>query len=1621
MNTAGTDGGIHRMRMQEKHAGGLPVEFLLATIMAMLSGATACGQGRTAISGQGPAKASDDPYFIVLCTDVSQSMNASDPLFEDKATGKRTTLRDDAQFTFLALLGENPTENLVGVCKFSDRISEGLPGGTSEIVPAGSALLTWQQVGADWQNVRERISTRKSDSGGTRIEAALQWARRRIGVAREQYRAKGHGIVILLSDGDPDHASHQMDGGPVLRAAADLASEDTRVYAIVVNAGSYRSGREPRRLRNADMVAEKLMDMIGDMTRGRTYRITATSSLLDIFLNIFQAAPGSPPISNTAIFDVSKHHRTVVFIGPSLESIRLEPAAGGTAGKPYILAVKDGLDEASGIDRRVVPLAKWNIMILRRPVEPGRLDGYWCGKWRPDGGGAGGKYDGRIYLITDFLLRLEMEPQSPCWMDERVRIRAHLVDRPRVLGEQTEVVPPLRGKDLSLSFVAVRGQTAAPIAVGDEWDPSERVYRSVPFQLSAPGRYTITCNCADRAQNREIPLGAFSTDVLVEPSPLSLVIHTASTGAVVFPRGEDSSQGTTVQGGEEVYAELRRQGDTTIEITDAQLHVANMTPSQRPFRPEAGRLVTEPFALPKGDKRLAGQAQVRLRVAEVARELDLPGDGFDFFYETPQELTGQFSDQRTALWVGERHRQVLHLSVFPVFPDLADATSGLFPRELPRAVMTFLGDPVGEPVVLPVQCTLDGLTTEKQDNAIRITGTYTLELGGVIPPSRRCEVDLGTILSGLQVRKKSYEVINPVSRRVFTYQVAQELDEQAQEGVAETLVTDEPIVFGAAWSPDQDVNRVTIEVREQEASGDRKSVLVVLPDAGTATSSRATRLLQKELQKDKNYEVDVVIDCKPEGADKYTTIRLPGGAFKAIDRHLKLSQLVIGSGGGQDLSCHALETMQIPLRAYFTGYTPDNPDHNRLITDFKNSCRLTTTNDSGSQDDISAGMEWTTSKEGPGRSYILEGQALYAPNRAGSHTVELTGNFDESGPAGQLRSILTAACRLSARAPRFTLKVLEIVSPDERVLFDSERLISGGKQPEPVHNSYATPLRILLDSSGAVGSSSEQPLKVSVALKRKNPTEAYTETVFFRELAFASGSEKAEILVDESPLAREGDYFLQLSTSAPGTGAAPLSLTTPALVTIGNRIVPEEVIPPHGFLTLATRQWPFSYRIPVQTSLPFRSADLTFEFQFAGMEDTWLTGVASVDEGGGFLRVRHPDFLPPLNGIVDGPMRFRLRCMDIDPVTWKSTSPIQMAEPYLEGIDLYWKKGANERILTGPDPALKPPFELWVRPRFRPAAELQGWWSTRQTEVSIVKTTGLAEGEPNDSPGLLMRTIALANAGRKEDFAKIRLVQNPPGGQADAPDMSEAGSTRVWGWPRVRHDDVYRILVWASYEERPFDISAAGSRNPPALPREIKECMIAGTIHVKRPFLDIPLAWGLVLLVAAVGALAQITKRWAPTLKSLGLRIYVKGDAMVAPQESNSAEVSLAHETSWADEVQVYTQYLSSRHPGWSPATVRWLTQLTVLFRRLFLPRRRLCISVRPTVDSAARDVQMALVCLWTGPKRRHGALWSSMNGVIDLSRTRTEDQELELHLSYRVDPDPEKITVPVTMCIGRA
>lgn len=1605
------------MVMQQKHgSGNCPAVRFYAAIVAVLLGGWAHAQDL----GRGSEQASNDPYYIVLCTDVSGSMNASDPLYRDRS-GKLTTLRDDAQLTFLTLLGECPIESFVGACKFSDRVTGGLPGGESEAVAMDDALLPWRRIGADWESLREQLSTRRSDAGGTRIEAALKWGHQRISLARQKSHTMGHGIIILLSDGDPDRASSELRNGTVLNTARELAATDIRVYSVIVNKASYRPGRTSSRLSDRESAAEQLMELVANTTRGHTHRITATSSLLDIFLDVFSIVPTSPPLVNPTAFDVSRYHRTVVFIGPLSPSIRIEPTAPGAGGQAYLLPVKDGVDETSGIDRRVIPLTLWNIIILRRPADSEQLNRYWSGTWRPALAAADARYGGRVYLITDFLLRLAMEPMSPSWTNERIRVAAHLVERPRELGEQAGEASRLHAGSLSLSFHVDRGRTAAPLTVGAErWDEARQVCRSVPFQVDGAGRYTVACECFDSAENRKVPLGEFSTDLSVEPSPYSWVLCRASDGQVVFPKESDAAlDAMAVKGGERVYAELRRQGTGAMPDLNAQLHVANLTPSQYPFRTDSGRRITQPFQLPKGDIHLMAQAQIRLSGDGGARELNLPGD---FFYNRGEMgLECAFSDSRTALWVGEYHRQTLRVSVFPVFAEAADAVTRLFPRELSQPAMTFLDADGGAPVTAPVRCVLGTVTRDRQQNAIRLTATYTLDLMEPIPACRRCQIELGPILAGLDTGKKEYDVVDSAENGILAYCVRQSGDDPNARGIAETLAANEPVVFRVERGANQGIGDVLFEFQEQGGGQDPNQAAVRVPLTGTSAISEIGYSLDKELRRNTNYDVCVYVNVRPEGASQDLKLRVRGGSFRAVERYLELQQLVVGPATGEDLSCYAMETLEIPLRARFTGYRPGIPEHSRLIADFKDSCRLAAVSDSNEQSDVSASIQWSRAQAldagGLNQSYELEGRALFTPSAMGRHRMELRGEVEVPSNEGKLQSVCTANCRLFVKEPWFKLKVREITPRAEQLVFDTDRLAAGGKLIEPVRNSYATQLRVSLDFSGAIQSSPNHPFKVGVAVKHRGPSGTYAENVLSKELEFASGQETAEFTVDNPPLTQTGGYFLALTTV--GSENRRVELTTPVLVTITEMDSPQEIIPARGFLTDMVRQWPFSYRIPIQSSWSFKPIDLRFEFQFAGMKDTWLEGVASPSEDGSHLIVRGPDYLPACDGVAVGPMKFRLRYMGADRVTWESVSPIQVVKPCLDGVDVFWTKGRQEFVADKADVVLRPPFTLRVRPRFRSAAELQGWWSRQDTSIWIARAAGGVDAKSCDSPEYLGRLTQLVAAEGNDDglvrMLPSRTVQDEQNGIAVLHEESSGG--RFWGLPRLSHRDVYYILASARYEEKPAGTVMAISDGP-AANRTITEWTSSRAITVERPW-EVPYMWWLLTGVLATVMLTQVVKsRWVPSPAALGLSVHVRGDAVIRPARQNPTVADLDHETPWLDERQMYTEYLSSRHPQWSTTLVRLAVWARVALSRLFRIRRRLWISVRPEVDRSATNVQTALMCVWTGVGSRRGAMWSSHGGEIDLPDTG-ETAEMGLNLSYRVDTN--EMSAPVAVCIRRA
>ena len=81
-----------------------------------------------------------------------------------------------------------------------------------------------------------------------------------------------------------------------------------------------------------------------------------------------------------------------------------------------------------------------------------------------------------------------------------------------------------------------------------------------------------------------ISLGSYSTELPVEPGPLSLVLRRAPDGEVVFPGADETPRkADAVKGGEQVYAELSGQTGSSLKDLDAQLHLTNATPPQQPF------------------------------------------------------------------------------------------------------------------------------------------------------------------------------------------------------------------------------------------------------------------------------------------------------------------------------------------------------------------------------------------------------------------------------------------------------------------------------------------------------------------------------------------------------------------------------------------------------------------------------------------------------------------------------------------------------------------------------------------------------------------------------------------------------------------------------------------------------------------------------------------------------------------------------------------------------------------------------------------------------------------------------------------------------------------------------
>jgi len=1590
-----------------------------------------------------------DSCYIVLATDISGSMNKNDPLVTDQE-GKLQAIRDDAQLTFLQLLEHLRTRHYVGICKFTDKITYGLPGGSRKTVKQSQSLLDWQETSLDWETLRKQLSTKKAALfRGTRINEAIEWSYQRILLARKWCNDDGPGVLVVLTDGDPDNALKELSprGGPVLRTADKLASENIRVYPIIINTASYQLGRAPSGLDSKNKAAERLMELVAAKTDGKAYRITATFGLLDIFLDILNInLPDIPAPTevekSTGSFVVSKHHRTAILIGPALESIRLEPFDGKASRKPYSLSLMQGLDSTSGIVRKIIPLAKWNIVILRRPESLDSIEDFWCGRWRPVVKGSTATYQGRVYLITDFLLHMDVEPTSPSWAHELIQIKARLMERPKELGEHDFDVPPLKGKDLSVRLDITRDGGGEPIEIkGGRWDQHGQVYMSVPFHLSNPGRYSIICDCADHVDGLEIPLGQFSRIFSVEPCPVSLTLRKPPTYVNIL---DGKSQQSSSKVGDQLHAELKViEGGVRLDALSGLLYLDNVEPQKWPFKHDvSGGLITDTFVLPKNDYHLVGHAEVKVKTPIGVRQMQLPN--FDIPYNPePLHLEQHFSDLRKALWVGEFHRQKMSIAIFPVFER---RIINSMPQELPEVNMNVFDDLAGTSKAIPVRCSLKEPPQQIGDKSRRIKATYTLKSDIPIPPSNRCEIDPGIVIAGLRAEKAYYGVIDPIKDRIFVWHVFQEPSEASTPGVANEIYQSEPIRFAAEWEPNQNVSRVSFEVHDSNPEQVQKVSTVDLPIAVGTTSSQIERNIDG-LQRDKTYKVFVYVTLRPPDTDIETNLRLYGGSFNVKDRELELKELVVGYAG-KDISCHALEEVELPLRASFTGYVVGNPRHSKLIKGFKESCKLLVTNENGDED-ISNAIEWTRvqppiSTEGTHGTYWFEGYARYTPRRVGRASVEFSGEVEVWDPDGKLRSVRPAAYgRLLIKEPRFTLKVKEIPlsGEGEKLLFDSDKLVAGQAAVFPVSNSFETHLRVFVQFAETAFLPRYGPCKTGVMIICRPPSGGSEKEVFLQRSELTADKQSMEM--DFPGLGKEeGDYYVHLFTIDTEPHHPKIDLITPPLVSIG-KIEVVRLIPPPGFLTERVRQWPFRYHVPIQPDWSFHPTNLAFEFQLPGIKDRWLDGVLSASDGMTYLVARSLEYLPKLTGITSGDVQFRLRYMDADCVTWKTRSSVRVVAPRLEGVLLIYERDGRKRESEEATLSVDAPVSVAVRPKFREAPELEEWWSKKEIKIYKCLNPRGDLGDRKVSSKVLKelaeRDIA-GQVGPDHDIQVFLLKDNEDLLGKKIIDEAE-GSNCFWGLPRFRGQDKYVILISATYEEKYATGSIVTMPGNLLEGHLITEWSDPYQLIVNKP--RMPYVWWLIVILSAVGVWVRLLKIPVPFPEHLGLDVRLMSENAIIEPISNHPMLANIQQTSLCSEFLMYSQYLHSRL---GIAGTKMLTQiigissragavfssifgntgeallyifaaLRVLLGRLFLARRWTLITVRPKIKEGAKNVQVGLVRIRTGLVNKDGRLWSSETGWENLP-DKGEAKKIVMNLSFKME-NVER-NMPVTLQVRR-
>ncbi len=1579
---------------------------LLSTIGlmgALVSAQVAAVQGSEASSGR------PEPCYVVIAVDVSGSMEGVDAPRLDSA-GRRQTLRDEGQLAFLQLLPFLRSDLYVGVTHFSDKVRYSLPSRQT------GPLLPWGQTYLSESACRNLVrSAEFQGTFSTDIPESMSWASDRIQAGRQKY-GQGPGKLILLSHGDPSDSARELSrgGGPILSFAKRLAEQQIQVYPILINQTSF-SDEAAGRLSSRDLAAEDLMHSVASMTGGNAYRLTRETDFPDILMDVFGLGMR---VRDELV--VSPYDWAIVMVGTPFGSVTVVPPAEAGGPGPLTLARNGGLETAPGINAHLIPSARQQTSVLLRPQTRNLVNRCWQGRWEFRWPGEASRPAGRIYRIPEFMVRLEAAPELPWWLHEQVQLKARLIERhERAQGLQGDE-PLGSGEGLSIRIQANSAVEANSFLLErGHWTVPGRLYETEPFTVGAPGLYKLACQLRDSVSNVDIPVVDFTSDVYVHSECLGMQVMGARDEVLQEVPPVAATVRVDARGGQRVYFRAFGKGEFNVEPLSGMLHLEPLSQTQWPLQKDAdGNLITSLISLVEQEERLTGWAEVDVRTFVGVRHIRLPK--FELTYTpAPMRVECTFTDPREALWVGEFHKQPLSISAFPVFKRFVERTLRLFPEQLPEARIRTVNLRSGMTQVMgPESRLLESPRTGGYEGRT-ITATYFVESTIPIPPADRCEVDLTNAVENLQGGVKAYAIVDPVAEGLFKWAVQQEPSDGQRGAVSETLFCGEPVRFSAEWRSDQNVSAVRFEIPRPEVE---QSVFIDMP-VTPGTNKTHMEQAVSGLSAGQTLPVYVHVTMQPSGADRALQIKLHGGQFRADDRRVVLEDLMVGGGAPTDVPGYAWEAVEVPLQAVFSGYMAGDPQHSAAIEQFKRSCVVTVTSRAGDVQNITDTIEWLgVEVEDLTRRCELNGHAVYTPQVAGRATVELKTEARTrqaiAGPAVQ-----RAYAHIMAREPRLAVAVNRLTPSGEEPVFDSRKWVKGDGGLSALMTRLSTRLRVSVQS---VGGAVDQlgPWRTTTRLLRRPDPNAEWLTAFSDAGELTAG----DSFLREVQITDVGQYALEVAGQDPQSGRRAVYFMTPVFVSVGRHEVKPAVAPP-AWLTSRIRQWPFEYLVTLyQDTIDLsRPQAVAFQFQLPGQRETWFDGAASSVGPGTVdtqqLSAKGPRFLPALDALSDGTMSLRLSAQGLEFLRWEYPN-IRVVPPVLERLVLSRERAGRAAELSGAELAFDGSTDLWVRPVFRAAPELEGQWVPSETTVyawrdrdrgptgrqADVRVLERLQGQEAVMDGTDAHVLRLEGGARDE---AVRI-------------LARRGRWSFWGWPRPAASERYCLVAAVAY--RPQQASGAPAGQPGAAPadRVIAEWSDLYAINLDTPWM-IPLCWWPLAALLVAAAVAAVLRRLVPSPSKLALDMRLEENvAIVEPVRLDNPVLLDLHETPFARELQFHLRYLGSRwdvagrnlaqQAGFGVDSVvtavvgaLWRGAAFVValvqdvLRRAVYPRRWAWAAIIPRIRGDARLVRTGLLCVWTGLGARRGRAWSSQGGPLDLP-PEGQVKSVNMDLPYRVD-----------------